>query len=132
LESKRQIFPRFYFLSNDELLQILANSQDIKSVEKHINKCFDNICGLTLAEGIGNMPDITGMISGEREEVKFNKNIAIRNGTGVELWMGSIQESMITIVQRKVKEAHQDYYDAKVQRKDWVLSHIGQAVATVA
>lgn len=67
LEEKRQLFPRFYFLSNDELLQILANAHDIQAVEKHINKCFDNICGLILFEGGGNVPDIGGFISSERE-----------------------------------------------------------------
>mmetsp|Transcript_7541 Transcript_7541/g.6887 ORF Transcript_7541/g.6887 Transcript_7541/m.6887 type:complete len:84 (+) Transcript_7541:3284-3535(+) len=43
LESKRNQFPRFYFLSDDELLQILSHASDIHEVIKHINKCFDNI-----------------------------------------------------------------------------------------
>lgn len=48
----------------------MANAADIKSVEKHINKCFDNICGLILVDA-GGGHDIGGMISGEKEEVEF-------------------------------------------------------------
>ena len=50
LEEKRELFPRFYFISNEELLQILANSQDLKAIEKHVNKCFENLHSFVLQD----------------------------------------------------------------------------------
>ena len=44
LEEKRAEFPRFYFISNDELLRILASSADLSIIEKLISKCFENQC----------------------------------------------------------------------------------------
>lgn len=43
LDTKRQIFPRLYFLSNDELLELLAQSKDSHAIEGHLFKCFDAI-----------------------------------------------------------------------------------------
>lgn len=48
LETKRQIFPRFYFLSNDDLLEILGQSQNPEAMQPHMKKCFDNIKSLKI------------------------------------------------------------------------------------
>lgn len=43
MESKRHIFPRFYFISNYELLELLGNSKNPDSIQPHLKKLFNNI-----------------------------------------------------------------------------------------
>lgn len=40
LERERNSFPRFYFVGDEDLLEILGNSKDLIRVQKHFKKMF--------------------------------------------------------------------------------------------
>ena len=50
LETKRLAFPRFYFASSNDLLDILANGHQPIKVSKHLTKLFDSMAKLHLRE----------------------------------------------------------------------------------
>ena len=127
LETKRSAFPRFYFLSNDELLEILAQTRDPQAVQPHLRKCFDALTKLEFGKETGSV-DIAAMLSPEGERIELTKNLKARGN--VEDWLMDVQKSMIQSLNRLLKEGVADY--ARRPRKEWVLAHAGQIVATVA
>lgn len=73
LETKRLVFSRFYFLSNDELLDILANSKDVRHIQAYLPKCFFNVHQLKFDTSHKTPVPIYGMVSEEGEYMEFTK-----------------------------------------------------------
>jgi len=69
LESKRGVFARFYFLSDEDLLLILSESKDVEMVTPHFKKCFEAIATCEFAED----KRILSMTSPEGERVPFSE-----------------------------------------------------------
>ena len=72
LHEKQLQFPRFFFLSNEDLLHILSQTKEPLQVQDHLNKCFEGIDRLEFeAESLV----IKGMYSNMSEYVAFEKQI---------------------------------------------------------
>ncbi|VDP28696.1 unnamed protein product [Schistosoma curassoni] len=135
LESKRSIFPRFYFLSNDELLEILAQTRNPLAVQPHLRKCFDAIMKLEFGITSDSMNkdepvytnDILAMLSPEGERVSLGKGLKARGN--VEDWLGKVEEAMFTNLRKLMKIAINDF--ESLHREEWLKAHANQIVLTV-
>ncbi|KAL8445100.1 hypothetical protein Emag_005207 [Eimeria magna] len=53
LDKKRLAFPRFFFLSNEELVRLLAGASNPHGLMPHIQKCFEGIYSVHLSQDSG-------------------------------------------------------------------------------
>jgi len=64
LDGKRRAFPRFYFVSTLDLLDILSNGNNPSRIMRHMSKVFQAVETLTLSDvPAGERPNATTMIT---------------------------------------------------------------------
>ena len=128
LETKRLAFPRFYFLSDDELLSILSQTKNVEAVQPHMNKCFDNIKSLTFDK----KKVICAMNSSAGESVPFMVPVDPNKGEArgnVEVWLKMVEAGMRDTLRDLMGKGIKDY--AKPTRPKWIMSKIMQVVLMV-
>ncbi|KAG9394461.1 dynein light chain binding [Carpediemonas membranifera] len=120
LETKRKAFSRFYFLSNDELLEILSQTRDPRAVQPHLRKCFEAIASVKFEED----SQITGMNSLEGEFVPFHQGMYPKGN--VENWMSELETTVLSSVYDTLRRAIEEY--PTIPRREWVLRWPGQII----
>ena len=105
MESKRRAFPRFYFVSTADLLDILSNGNNPVKVMTHMNKCFQAIEKLTLDSPSGNTrptgKEIISCVG--KETIKFKSGLQLE---------GKVEEYMNLIIDKMRSELRLHCFDA--------------------
>eukprot|EP00796_Vickermania_ingenoplastis_P003819 gene3823-2705_t len=107
LEQKRNLFPRFYFVSDTVLLEILSQASDPQSIQPHLASLFDGVAFVTFErvkpKEAGAQPyfQILEMTSGEGQMVPMREPVPCVGN--VEDWLNRLCKGMTDTMSDVVK-----------------------------
>ncbi|XP_028032579.1 dynein beta chain, ciliary-like isoform X2 [Bombyx mandarina] len=117
LETKRLAYPRFYFVSSADLLDILSNGNNPPAVCRHLTKLYDNLAKLVFPKP--GSKQAYEMISKENEEhVPFKAPCCDCSGK-VELWLNRVTDCMRYTLRDIFEHCVKSYEDKS--RDEWVF-----------
>ena len=124
LERERSSFPRFYFVGDEDLLEIIGNSKDVSSsssssfaltdssllykivrIGKFLKKMFAGLSSITLDEEHSR---IEGMASREGEEVPFSTPILLADYPKINDWLTKLESEMKVSLAQLLARAFED------------------------
>ncbi|TPX53424.1 hypothetical protein SeMB42_g00788 [Synchytrium endobioticum] len=132
LEKERQSFPRFYFVGDEDLLEIIGNSKDVMRIQKHFKKMFAGVSSLVLDD---NASEILGLASREGEIMTFFTPVSIKDNPKINDWLKLLENEMRISLGTWLKEAamslssffNRSSFKAELFL-DWIHAHPAQIV----
>lgn len=123
LESKRLIFPRFFFISDPVLLEILGQASDPNSIQPHLLSIFDGVASVEFDDKRGDT--VVNMASSNGEKIAVIN--PVRCIGLVEIWIGKLLESVLDTVRSIMGTLGQQIADPKFDYQSQLQSLCGQA-----
>lgn len=105
LEKERVSFPRFYFVGDEDLLEMIGNSNDTMRIAKHFKKMFAGLNGLVMDEEAV----ISGFTSKEHEVVRLKKEISLAKVPKINDWLALLESGMRATLAELLAEAIETY-----------------------
>ncbi|XP_028159313.1 dynein heavy chain, cytoplasmic isoform X8 [Ostrinia furnacalis] len=102
LERERSSFPRFYFVGDEDLLEIIGNSKNIARLQKHFKKMFAGVAAIILNE---DNTVINGIASREGEEVYFISPVSTIENPKINSWLSMVEREMRVTLACRLKDA---------------------------
>lgn len=130
LSEKQKIFPRFYFASEQALLDILSNGNNPEIVDNYVGALFDGMKNLEFVRGAGiQYPSraASAMISNEGEIVPFTETFKMIGA--VENYLNDLEKAMIKTLMDVLVEAKStaDLWDLDGKKRHiWLEDYCAQ------
>ncbi|KRX01504.1 P-loop containing nucleoside triphosphate hydrolase [Pseudocohnilembus persalinus] len=124
LEKKKESFKRFFFLSNEELLMILSQVQNLSQIQPHLRKVFENVASLD----IDVKENVNSVISSEGEVLPL-KNCFPKGE--IEDWLIILEDCIQTQLRQLSQRAYNRYDQEETEHTKWVLEYPSQIVQVI-
>ncbi|XP_078590507.1 cytoplasmic dynein 1 heavy chain 1-like isoform X1 [Branchiostoma floridae x Branchiostoma japonicum] len=102
LERERSSFPRFYFVGDEDLLEIIGNSKNVAWLQKHFKKMFAGVNSIVLNE---DATIVKGLSSKEGEEVVFSSPVSIKENPKINEWLTLVEQEMRVTLARLLSQS---------------------------
>uniref|UniRef100_A0A674HKF3 Dynein axonemal heavy chain 5 n=1 Tax=Taeniopygia guttata TaxID=59729 RepID=A0A674HKF3_TAEGU len=109
LEKKRLIFPRFFFVSDPALLEILGQASDSHTIQAHLLSLFDNVNRVGFHEK--NYDQILLFESQEGEKVNIIEPVLAQGN--VEFWLGQLLDGIRKTIHTIIRQASMAINDSE-------------------
>lgn len=107
LAKQRSDFSRFYFLGDDDLLEIIGNSGEPGKVLSHIGKMFAGLSGVRASSQLkdGVIALFDAMVSKDGEVVPLHNIIEVASKSVVKEWLKEIENGMLSTLAHLLNDA---------------------------